>query len=156
MKTKKLLLGLIGSITVAAFILISCEKENTNLISDELLQVSEDDALATTIFDDVYDYVENALISLQLKSTDAMMVQLEIPIETVQKAIQLAKRHNIMTVIDPTPVPKDGIPDELFNVDIFCPNKSEAELIIKRQIRNGEDIKKAGRIHNPTESISKN
>lgn len=73
MKTKNLLLGLIGLITVVAFVLISCEKENTSLISDELLQVSEDDALATTIFDDVYEDVENALTSLQLKSTDAMM-----------------------------------------------------------------------------------
>jgi len=73
MKTKKLLLGLIGSITIAAFVLISCEKENTSIISDEVLQVSEDDALATTIFDDVYEDVENALTSLQLKSTDAMI-----------------------------------------------------------------------------------
>jgi len=73
MKTKKLLLYLIGSITIAAFILISCEKENTSTISDEVLQVSEDDALATTIFDDVYEDAENALTSLQLKSTDVMI-----------------------------------------------------------------------------------
>jgi archaellum component FlaF (FlaF/FlaG flagellin family) len=73
MKTIKLLSGLITSAAIAALILISCEKENTSAISDEILQVSEDDALATTIFDDVFEDAENALTSLQLKSTDAII-----------------------------------------------------------------------------------
>jgi hypothetical protein len=45
MKTKRLFLGFIGMIAITAFLLISCEKENTSTINDEVIQVSEDDAL---------------------------------------------------------------------------------------------------------------
>ena len=64
---------MIGIIAITAIILISCEKETKSAIDDEDLQVTEDDALATIIFDDAYNDVENALTSLQLKYTDAII-----------------------------------------------------------------------------------
>ena len=74
MKTKKLLLGLVGSLAIGAFILMSCEKQtSTTTFSDEELQTSEDDLLATSLFNDVFNDVDNALTSLQLKSTDAII-----------------------------------------------------------------------------------
>ena len=87
--------------------------------------------------DDV-DGIEN-----QIASADAVMVQLEVSADTVRRAIQLAKKYNKLTVIDPTPVPSGGLPDELFEVDIFSPNKSETEMITGLTIKTDNDIKKA-------------
>ncbi|MFA5292319.1 MAG: ribokinase [Phycisphaerae bacterium] len=84
------------------------------------------------------DDIEN-----QIASADAVMVQLEVSTDTVKRAIQIAKKHNKLTVIDPTPVPPGGIPDELFEVDIFSPNKSETELLTGLVIKTDNDIKKA-------------
>lgn len=80
----------------------------------------------------------------EISSADALMVQLEVPLGTVKEALRLAKKHNVITVLDPAPVPKDGIPDEFFDVDIFSPNKSEVELLSGLSISNDEDIVKAG------------
>jgi hypothetical protein len=73
MKTKRLLIGLISALAVLAFTLTSCEIKDTGSLTDEELQISEDDALATTIFDDAFNEAEEALDNLQLKSTDAIV-----------------------------------------------------------------------------------
>ena len=73
MKTKKLLPVLISVFAALAIMIISCEKNDTGSISDEELQISEDDALVTTIFNDAYNDVEDELSRLQLKSTETFI-----------------------------------------------------------------------------------
>lgn len=60
-----------------------------------------------------------------------LLLQLEIPMETVIHAAKLAKKLKLTVVLNPAPAPADGsLPDELLaNVDIFVPNQTEAELL---------------------------
>ncbi len=73
MKTTGLLTGLISAAAVMVFAVTSCEKNDTATLSDEELQISEDDVLATTIYDNAFNDAEDALASLQLKSTEAII-----------------------------------------------------------------------------------
>ena len=64
-----------------------------------------------------------------IATANALIVQLETPIETVAAAIQIAKKFGVLTVLDPAPAPKDPLPRELMTVDILSPNQSEAEAL---------------------------
>ena len=59
---------------------------------------------------------------------DAILVQLETPLETVETALRLARKHGVTSVLDPAPVPKDGLPASWrkLSLDILSPNESEA------------------------------
>ncbi|WHZ23632.1 MAG: Ribokinase [Nitrospira sp.] len=54
-----------------------------------------------------------------------LLVQMEIPLETVQEALALAKRQGLMTILNPAPA--CPLPSELLRMaDILTPNKKEA------------------------------
>jgi ribokinase len=73
-----------------------------------------------------------------------LAAQLEIPFETVACAIALAKQAGVLTVLDPSPVPAEGLPESLFHVDILCPNQSEAHLLTGIIVRTMDDARRAG------------
>lgn len=57
-----------------------------------------------------------------------VMLQLEIPIETVVRAARLAKEGGAKVILNPAPAA--DLPDELLcNIDYITPNESEAELL---------------------------
>lgn len=54
-----------------------------------------------------------------------LLIQMEIPIETVQECLRLAKRHGLLTILNPAPA--CPLPTECFRmVDILTPNEREA------------------------------
>jgi ribokinase len=63
------------------------------------------------------------------RGAGACLVQLEIPIATVVRAIELARENNVPVVLDPAPVRAD-MPDALFDVDILTPNVTEAATLV--------------------------
>lgn len=64
-----------------------------------------------------------------IAAADALIVQLESPVPTVAKSIELAQRHGILTVLDPAPAPNTPLPPALLGVDIISPNQTEAEAL---------------------------
>jgi ribokinase len=66
---------------------------------------------------------QNAIISANI-----ILVQLEIPLETVRAAIDLAKKNRIKVILNPAPAQKlkNNI---LKNVHILTPNQTEAEIL---------------------------
>src|SRR5205823_5176359 len=64
-----------------------------------------------------------------IESSVVLLAQLEIPADTVACAIALAKRSNVLTILDPAPAPAEGLPESLYHVDILTPNQSEAEIL---------------------------
>lgn len=64
-----------------------------------------------------------------IQSADVVLLQLEIPLESVVKTIGLAKEAGVLTVVDPAPVPVADFPEELYQVDVFSPNQHEAEAL---------------------------
>ena len=80
---------------------------------------------------------------VMISSANALIVQLETPIETVAAAIQIAKKHHVLTVLDPAPAPKGPLPQELMTVDILSPNQSEAEALTGIPVVDWESAKHA-------------
>ncbi|ULA59624.1 MAG: Ribokinase [Nitrospira sp.] len=57
-----------------------------------------------------------------------LLVQMEIPIETVQECLRLAKQHGLLTILNPAPA--CPLPPECFRmVDILTPNEREACIL---------------------------
>src|SRR5271170_4411867 len=78
-----------------------------------------------------------------LKAADCIVLQFEIPLETVYYTVAFARRHGIRCILNPAPgqsVEKHA----LDGLDYFVPNESEAETITRLAVRNIEDAKKCG------------
>jgi ribokinase len=65
-----------------------------------------------------------------IASASGMVMQLEIPLDTVEYTISLCRELGIFTILDPAPVPPQGLPAALYAVDLLTPNQTEAELIL--------------------------
>lgn len=58
-----------------------------------------------------------------------LLAQLEIPIETVDRALQVAKQRGATTILDPAPA--RALPSRLLrNVDFLTPNETEAQTLL--------------------------
>lgn len=69
---------------------------------------------------------------LAFQSAGTVLLQLEVPLETVLTAARLAKRAGARLVLDPAPA--RALPKELLqSVDILTPNESEAALLTGRE-----------------------
>src|SRR5262245_3673845 len=75
--------------------------------------------------------------------TDAVLLQLEIPLETVTTAIRWARKHGAMVILDPAPAPSSGLPNELYAVDVISPNRSEAQQLAGFPVDNATDAARA-------------
>lgn len=65
-----------------------------------------------------------------IESADALLLQLEIPFESVAHAARIAHDAGVRVILDPAPAPKQGVPDDILSiVDILTPNVSEAEIL---------------------------
>lgn len=82
--------------------------------------------------------VDEALPLLQ--QSDCIVLQLEVPVETVYHTIRLAKRLGIRCLLNPAPAqPLDaGI---VATADYFIPNETEAETISGMTVRTVADAK---------------
>lgn len=81
-----------------------------------------------------------------IASAAVVVLQLEIPLPTVEHVIAMCQRLGVFTILDPAPVPPRGLPRALFGVDIFTPNQGEAELLAGAAQTHGV---KTSRIEDP-------
>ena len=59
---------------------------------------------------------------------DILLLQLEIPLETVMAAAQQAKTHGLKVILNPAPA--QSLPEDLLSlVDVLIPNESETALL---------------------------
>jgi ribokinase len=76
-----------------------------------------------------------------LKSADCIVLQFEIPLETVYYAVAFARKHGIRCILNPAPGQAVEM-RALADLDYFVPNESEAETITGVAVRNVEGAKK--------------
>ena len=76
-----------------------------------------------------------------LKSTDCIVLQFEIPLETVYYTFAFARKHGIQCILNPAPGQPVNM-SALADLDYFVPNESEAETITGIAVRSVEDAKK--------------
>ncbi len=82
----------------------------------------------------------------EIRNAGLVVAQLEIPVATVERAAEISKENKIPFILNPAPAPSEDISSILKNVDVLCPNKTEAEALTGQKILNVEDAKKAGAI----------
>lgn len=63
-----------------------------------------------------------------IEAADLLLLQLEVPSASVIEAIQIARQSGVRCILDPAPVMKDWN-KELLQVDLVCPNETEAAAI---------------------------
>jgi ribokinase len=81
-----------------------------------------------------------------IAQADVLLVQLETPIETVSRAIQLARAHDVTTILDPAPAPTEPLPAMLRQVDVLSPNQTEAELLTGVPVQSPQDAERAASV----------
>ena len=77
-------------------------------------------------------------------STDVLICQMEIPLETTLEAFRIAKSKNVRTILNPAPAAP--LPDELLRLSDLCvPNETETELLTGMSVRDLPDAQLAAR-----------
>ncbi len=73
---------------------------------------------------------------------DVILIQLEIPMETVEFVVEKAKKYGKKVILNPAPATKlsDKLLDGLF---LITPNQSEAELLIGTEIIDEEPLRRS-------------
>ena len=110
-----------GAATGAALILVEPNGENRIIVAkgaNQLLRPADVDAAAS-----------------RLAAADMILLQFEIPLETVYHTIGLAKAHHVRCMVNPAPaLPADLT--ELAAADYLILNETEAEVISGRRVRS--------------------
>ena len=76
--------------------------------------------------------------SAQLRSVDTIILQFEIPLETIYHTVRFARANKIRCIVNPAPAVPASLAD-LTGADYFIPNETEAELITGQPVRTAED-----------------
>lgn len=74
-----------------------------------------------------------------IKDADVLVTQLEIPMETVDYALKIAKKHGVKTILNPAPV-KVLSKELLENADFITPNETEFEIICGKTFESGSEL----------------
>jgi ribokinase len=76
-----------------------------------------------------------------LKTVDCMVLQFEIPLETVYYSVSFARKNGIRCIVNPAPAQPVDM-NALAGLDYFVPNESEAETITGMSVRSVDEAKK--------------
>jgi ribokinase len=77
-----------------------------------------------------------------LKTADCIVLQFEIPVETVYYTVGFARKHGIRCIVNPAPAQPVDM-EALKDLDYFVPNETEAETITGCPVKNVDDAKKS-------------
>lgn len=67
-------------------------------------------------------------LETRIAGAKALILQLEIPLDCVQRAMELAKKHGVTVFLNPAPY--QPIPDSLYAADYLIPNETEAMALL--------------------------
>ena len=75
-----------------------------------------------------------------LREADCIVMQLEIPLETVYYTLRFARAHGIRTILNPAPGQPVSL-GEISNADYVIPNETEAEALGGMPVRNLQEAR---------------
>jgi len=80
-----------------------------------------------------------------IRTADAVICQLEVPVETTLEAFRIAQAARVRTILNPAPAAP--LPDELLGLcDLCVPNETETESLTGRPVTTVQDATAAGRM----------
>lgn len=80
-----------------------------------------------------------------ISSADLLLLQLEIPLNAVARAVDIAKHHGVITVLNPAPA-QPLPPDLLSKIDYLIPNETETVLLSGHETHSDHEIKQAATV----------
>lgn len=73
------------------------------------------------------------------------MASLEVPIPVMHRGLEIAKKNNVSTILNPAPAVK--LPDEVYGLcDFFTPNETEASFLAGIPVETNEQAREAAQI----------
>ncbi|HEJ9057725.1 MULTISPECIES: ribokinase [Serratia] len=120
-----------GSTTGVALIFVNAEGENV---------IGIDAGANAAVTPDYLNRYRQRVID-----ADALLMQLESPLDTVIAAAKLAKQHQTQVILNPAPACE--LPDELLAmIDMITPNETEAQRLTGIAVNNDADAERAANI----------
>ncbi|MGD0639546.1 MAG: ribokinase [Roseiarcus sp.] len=80
-----------------------------------------------------------------LKTCDLILLQLEVPLETVYAAIAFGKRHGVKTLLNPAPATPELDPERIRDASFFIPNETELAILTGMPVQTEDEIAAAAR-----------
>lgn len=77
-----------------------------------------------------------------IASSQVLVAQLEVPLDTVTFALDLARAAHVLTLLNPAPA-QELSPDVLARVDMIVPNETEAGILTGIPVKDWESAKAA-------------
>ncbi|EIT7144430.1 ribokinase [Vibrio parahaemolyticus] len=87
------------------------------------------------------DKAESTLVECSL-----IVLQLEVPLETVYAAIEFGNKHSIPVLLNPAPAVPELDIEYACRCDFFVPNETELEILVNKPVETVEQIKEAATI----------
>ncbi|MGB7876137.1 MAG: ribokinase [Anaerolineales bacterium] len=82
--------------------------------------------------------------AVSFQDADMLLLQLEIPIETVMHAARVARQNGLRVILNPAPARQ--LPDSLLaDVDLLVPNESELQLLSGQSVTDTDSAKAAAK-----------
>ncbi|RLQ92288.1 ribokinase [Falsibacillus albus] len=79
----------------------------------------------------------------KLKQCSLIVLQLEVPLPTVYRAIEFGNEHHIPVILNPAPASKELDFEYVCKSDFFIPNESELEILTDMPVESDEQIQAA-------------
>lgn len=113
-----------------------------------MIQVSDSGENSICISGEANDLLSAQMIESELediRQAQYLLMQLETPLDGIEKAAQVAKESGTVVVLNPAPA--RALSDELLsNVDIITPNETEAEVLTGVAVIDDESAQQAANI----------
>jgi ribokinase len=80
-----------------------------------------------------------------LKQCALILLQLEVPVETVYAAITFGKQHNVPTLLNPAPALRELDPERVKDATFLVPNETELAILSGMPVETLDEITAAAR-----------
>ena len=80
-----------------------------------------------------------------LKTCDLILLQLEVPLETVYAALAFGKAHDVATLLNPAPATPDLDRRKVGDASFFVPNETELAILTGMPVETERTIADAAR-----------
>ena len=81
----------------------------------------------------------------RILASDMVIMQLEVPLETVYHTIALCRAKNVPIILNPAPADPALDARKIRNVSLFAPNETELQTLTAMSTATLDDVKAAGR-----------
>ncbi len=83
--------------------------------------------------------------SAAIRATGVLLAQLELPLDTVERGLRVAREAGVLTILNPAPA--QPLSDEILRLaDFLIPNESEAALLTGLPVESVEQAEEAARV----------